>query len=181
MHIQIANRLYYYTGNKAFPKFPTQSPKFYSPSLLLWSQQSTFRITTITNRHRTTYEITESVWLWKGKLVLTQRHTNIERKENCNWSGCTGQAKSRLIYNGEKSLSCRWEEKTCQSMRRFRRRRSCSRTAKASTKKTSGFGRGRGKAWMTSSIRRFELMDCLPLSLSSVIVTNTGFLLSNPN
>lgn len=31
MHIQIANRLYYYTSNKAFPKLPTQSPNYTAP------------------------------------------------------------------------------------------------------------------------------------------------------
>lgn len=52
MHIQIANRLYYYyTGNKAFPpNFTHTVTQLNSPSPLLWSQQSTFMSTTITNK-----------------------------------------------------------------------------------------------------------------------------------
>lgn len=62
MHIQIASRLYYYTGNKAFPNFPHTVTQILQPlAAAAVVPKSTFRITTITNRHRTTCELTEGV------------------------------------------------------------------------------------------------------------------------
>lgn len=52
MHIQIANRLYYYTGNKAFPQITHSHPNLTAPHCRS-PNNPTFRITKITNRRRT--------------------------------------------------------------------------------------------------------------------------------
>lgn len=71
---------------KLYP-LPTRSPRFYSPSLLLWSKQAILRITSTTNGHRLPCDIMERMG---GSSCLEDRPDNKV--------GCRGLFHVGLMY-----------------------------------------------------------------------------------
>lgn len=93
------------------------------------------RYTEMQDPCRPTYNITGEGITHSDSVTLTHSPKGLR---------CAGQARGRLIYSSqtcEKSLSRRWEERTCQSLHHAQRQR-CPWTAKASTKRHHDSERG---------------------------------------
>lgn len=72
--------------------------QFYSPSLLLWSQQWLFRVTTITGGHRPC-EVTE-MDSEMDRTVKGRSHRGLYTvTENRNSLSCIGRAKDRFVHD----------------------------------------------------------------------------------
>lgn len=200
MHIQIANRLDYYTVNKSFPPISPYSHPIIQP--LTAAVVPTIDIYDYDDFQQTPNSVWDNRAWWtilQRNVQATQAYTRCGSRRNSS-PRTRGHTKPKgrktfhsdalavhggglIVCSGhtfEKSLSCRWKQTVCQSICRFLRRQCCPWTAKAFTekggeKKTWGLREEYGKASNT------ELMVCPLFFACSVITTNTGFQLSNTN